>query len=269
MKTARLAVLGVSILAGGAALYLVGGSGPKEAAPIVQALPPPAPTIETDDILTARRELQIGTLVQPDDLAWQQWPRPAVGPGMLRRADSPNLIDDLKGAITRGSFFQGEPIRREKLVKATGSGFMSAMLPSGMRAVAINIDMQGSTSAGGFILPNDRVDVIRVVRDDDATKGNGTEAFSTETLLSNVRVLAIGQNIQEKNGERVVVGSNATLEVDPKQAETLVLAQRSGQLSLALRSLLDTNRQDQPVVDDQPTGAMTIVRFGVPAQAKK
>ena len=105
----------------------------------------------------------------------------------------------------------GEPIRREKLVK--GQGFMSAILPAGMRAVAINIDSQGATSAGGFILPGDRVDVIRTSR--DASAGASSDNYVSETLLQNVKVLAVGPNIQEKNGQSVVVGSNATLELDP------------------------------------------------------
>jgi pilus assembly protein CpaB len=197
------------------------------------------------------------------------WPRAAVGPGMIRRSETPDVINDLKGSVSRMSFFQGEPIRREKLVKGPSSGFMSAILPSGMRAVAINIDTQGSTTAGGFILPNDRVDVVRTYRDDDAAKGPNGDAFLTETLLSNVRVLAIGQNVQEKNGERVVIGSNATLEVDPRQAETLILAQRVGQLSLILRSLLDANRTAETVVQDQPDNSLTIVRYGIAAQGKR
>jgi pilus assembly protein CpaB len=168
------------------------------------------------------------------------------------------------------SFFKGEPIRREKLVKGPNSGFMSAILPSGMRAVAINIDTQGSTSAGGFVLPNDRVDVLRTVRDDEAAKSGVADAFVTEILLSNIRVLAIGQNVQEKNGERVVIGSNATLEVDPRQAETLILAQRVGQLSLALRSLLDASRTAETATPDQQTdNTLTIVRYGIAASGKR
>ena len=113
--------------------------------------------------------------------------------------------------MTRVSFLRGEPMRRDKLVHAGAGGFMSAILPTGMRAVAIKIDNSGDTSAGGFILPNDRVDVIRVFRDDEATRARGSEVMGTQTILTNVRVLAIGQNVQEENGKKVVVGGNATL----------------------------------------------------------
>ena len=183
---------------------------------------------------------------------------------MIRKADNPKIVDDIRGSIARASLFQGEPVRREKLVKGTDPGLMAAILPAGRRAVAINIDSQGSTTAGGFILPNDHVDVIRTYRDEtkglaSAAGNGGGESFVSETLLQNVRVLAIGTNVQEKDGQPVVVGSNATLELDPLQAETVVLAQRTGQLSLVLRSMLDSRQPNQ--VAAQPPH-MTVIRFG-------
>ena len=263
MKTARLVVLGVALAAGGAAMFFVNG-GQKPQTPIIQAIAP-APTLPTDEVLTAAMELPMGTVIEEKDLAWTVWPTNAIGAGMLRKTDLPNIMTDLKGAVARASFFQGEPIRREKVVKGANAGFLSAMLPSGSRAVAINIDASGATTAGGFVLPNDRVDILRTFRDDDG----GKDAYTTQTLLTNVRVLAIGQNVQEKNGQPVVVGSNATLEVDSRQAEVLILAQRVGQLSLVLRSMLDANAGAPPPPVDQPDGTMTIVRFGVPVSSGK
>jgi pilus assembly protein CpaB len=144
---------------------------------------------------------------------------------------------------------------------------MSTMLTSGMRAVAINIDSQGATTAGGFILPNDRVDVVRTYRDDEATKSTGSDVVVTQTILTNIRVLAIGQNVQNKNGEAVVVGSNATLELDSKQAELIILAQRTGQLSLLLRAMVDSNKSNEAVAESEDP-ALTIVRFGVSSQSR-
>jgi pilus assembly protein CpaB len=263
MKIARLAVLGVALAAGGAAALLV-GSGQQSNSPIVQMAPAPAPAIEMDDILVAAIEIPLGKQIVEADLAWRSWPKNSTGPGMVRKAEDPNVIDALKGSVARGAFFMGEPIRREKLVKSGNAGFLSAILPSGSRAVAINIDTQGGTSAGGFILPNDHVDIVRTYRDEAAAKSGSGDAFLSETVLRNVRILAIGQNIQEKNGQPVVVGSNATLEVDPRQAELIVLAQRTGQLSLVLRSMLDsatTSSDAIPLAQDDKS--MTIVRFGV------
>jgi pilus assembly protein CpaB len=205
-------------------------------------------------------------MLSESDLSWQAWPRDAISKGMVRKTDGSNPIEDVKGSVSRGNIFEGEPIRREKLVKGPNSGFLSAILPTGYRAVAINIDAQGGTTAGGFILPNDRVDVIRTFRDQDQSRISGTDVYTSETILSNVRVLAIGQNVQEKNGERVITGSNATLELDPKQAETVVLAQRVGQLSLTLRSMVDANKQNEDFNHDD-RDSITVVRYGFAARA--
>lgn len=254
MKTSRILILALAIAAAGGAFVLANTSGPAA----VQAAAPVGPPPQTDDILTTSKDLPIGTVVGDGDTAWQAWPKTAIAAGMIVRAAEPNAIDDVKGSIARGALFTGEPVRREKLIKGAGSGFMSAILPSGSRAVAINIDSQGSTTAGGFILPNDRVDVVHTSQ--EAAKPNGGQAaVISETLLSNIRVLAIGQNVQEKNGQSVVVGSNATLELDPVQAEAVILAQRTGQLSLTLRSVLDANREGVAEKEDH---SMTIVRYG-------
>lgn len=254
MKKSRLLVLALAVAAAGGAFVMA--NAPKPAVVEAQApAPPPAPT---DEVLTASHDLPIGTVVADGDIGWQAWPKTAVASGMLVRAADPAVADTLKGSIVRIAFFAGEPIHREKLIK--GSGFMSAMLPSGKRAVAINIDAQGSTSAGGFILPNDRVDVVHTYQDQSkATPGTQAPTIS-QTLLHNIRVLAIGQNVQDKNGQAVVVGSNATLELEPVQAETVILAQRVGQLSLTLRSVLD---QDKEAADpDKVDKSLTVVRYG-------
>ena len=130
---------------------------------------------------------------------------------------------------------------------------MAAILPSGMRAVSTEISPE--TGAGGFILPNDHVDVILTRRDQEAEKAAGVEIHTSEIILSNVRVLAIDQTVEEKNGQRVVVGKTATLELSPRQAETLALSRQLGTLSLALRSLVDFERKDTPDPVEEDSGA--------------
>ena len=191
---------------------------------------------------------------------------------MIVKSSGPNAMDDVKGSLTRDAFIRGEPMRRDKLVKAGAGGFMSAILPSGLRAVAIKVDNSGDDYAGGFILPNDRVDVIKIYRDDEATKARGVEVIGAQTILTNVKVLAIGQNVQEENGKKVVVGGNATLELDPQQAELVILAERAGNanLHLVLRSLVDSAGPAQSVGDSQTSNGgsgLTIVRFGAPQTA--
>ena len=253
MKKSRIIALFLALAAAAGAFVLASSPKAPSSVPVV-AEAPPAPT---DDVLVAAKDLPLGTLVDENTLSWQHWPKDSIPAGMIRKSETPKAFDDIKGSIAKANIYQGEPIRREKLVKGQG-GLMSATLPSGMRAVAINIDSSGATTAGGFIFPNDRVDVIKTYHDE--SKSSSGDKYVSETLLRNVLVRAIGPNIQDKNGQPVVVGSTATLELDPVQAEIVVLAQRTGQLSLTLRSLLDAQKTDGAA--PQLSKSMTVVRFG-------
>jgi pilus assembly protein CpaB len=246
MSRTTLLRIFVLLLAGGSGYGAIqlAGSVPDQP-PATAALPVAPPPLETEDVLIANAELPLGKIITPEDLAWVAWPKKLVSDQALRRSASPKLREEMVGSLVRAPVLKGEPIRTEKIVKTTGSGILAAMLPTGYRAMAINIDSQGATTAGGFILPNDRVDVLRTLTRVDPTHSEGR--IESETLLANVRVLAIGQNIQERNGERVVTGTNATLEVDPAQAELLAQAQRSGQISLTLRSMADAGAKPTTV----------------------
>ena len=137
---------------------------------------------------------------------------------------------------------------------------MAAILPTGMRAVSTDISPE--TGAGGFILPNDHADVILTRRDKDAEMANGgNEVHTSETILSNVRVLAIDQTVEEKNGQRVVVGKTATLELSPRMSERLALAHQLGTMSLALRGLVDSGTKK--VVEEKGTADSVVVYRGV------
>ena len=207
MKPARLAVLGIAILAGcGAALLMSGEEKPPE--PLAAVKVEPAPPVPMSEVLVAAAELPMGQTLKPQDLRWIPWPEQAISSGLIERRTAPKGLEEAVGSIVRTGFSANEPIRPERLVKA-GSGFMSAILPPGMRAVAITTDTRGSNSAGGFILPNDHVDVIK-------TSNEGSDQFA-ETLLTNVRVLAVGQIVQEKNGANVVTAETATLGSKPHQ----------------------------------------------------
>jgi pilus assembly protein CpaB len=257
MKSARIVVLAVAIGAGGLAALLAGKS---DKPPEIKV---EAPKAETVDVLVARADIPMGTAMSPGDVQWQAWPMSASTGNFIRKNSRPQAIEDLAGMIARVPFVAGEPIREAKLVNAKGSGFMAAILPTGMRAVSTQISPENG--AGGFILPNDRVDVILTRRDTNAEKTGGGDARTSETVLSNIRVLAIDQNVEEKNGQKVVVGKTATLELSPAQAETLVLSQQIGSLSLALRSVTDASQKDAPADDDNSgkRNAVSIIRFGV------
>jgi pilus assembly protein CpaB len=256
MKAARLVVLTVAVAAGGVAAMLAGRS---EKPPEVKTVP--APKIAAVEVLVAKSDIAVGQSVSPGDVQWQDWPINAATGNFIRKSDRPNAIENLSGSIARAPFISGEPIREVKLVNAKGAGFMAAILPSGMRAISTQISPE--TGAGGFILPNDHVDVILTRR--DADKSAGGDTHSSETILTNVRVLAIDQNVQEKDGQKVVVGKTATLELTPTQTETLALSQQLGTLALALRSIADASN-DAPKSEDKMGGRRTgvnVVRFGI------
>jgi pilus assembly protein CpaB len=258
MKAARLIVLGVALAAGGVAAMLASGSrqpeAPKQAAP--------QPPLETVELLVAKTDLSRGDVIGEHDIGWQTWPKSAANSNFIRQSERPDAIQQFTGAIVRIPVASGEPIRDPVVVFAKGSGFLAAVLPKGMRAVATEISPE--SGAGGFILPDDRVDVMLTRRDKAAEKVTGVEKFITETILINVRVLAIDQAVEEKSGQRVVVGKTATLEVTPAQAETLALSKQIGTMSLALRSLVDSQ---SPVPEGVETadrrGSINTVRFGV------
>jgi pilus assembly protein CpaB len=251
MKAARVVVLTVAIAAGGVAALLAGRSGSPPEVKVE------APKFNTVDILVAKTDISRGQTLTPAEVAWEAWPATTASGNFIRKSDRPKALQDLSGMLVRAPFVAGEPIREVKLVNAKGSGFMAAILPAGMRAISTQISAE--TGAGGFILPNDRVDVILTPRGNrDAEKGGG----ASETILRNVRVLAIDQTIEEKNGLKVVVGKTATLELAPGQTETLALSQQLGILSLALRSIADTT-DDSKTDETDSRRNVNVVRFGV------
>lgn len=265
MKPARLAVLGIAVFTGCAAAYLMSG-GEAPAPQLIASQPLPA--VPVIDVLVAAAELPMGQVVRAADLRWQSWPEQAVTPGYITRGSSPKALEEISGSVVRTAFLSGEPVRPQKLARPDG-GFMAAILPSGMRAIAVTIDTRGSSSAGGFILPNDHVDLIRTFRDEDASRSGDNQ--TSETLLTDIRVLAIGPIIQEKNGTTVVAGETATLALTPAQAELVTLAQKVGSLSLSLRSLADSGRGTEmdPALENRADQALTVVRFGVPKQQSR
>lgn len=262
MKAARIVVLAIAVGAGGIAALLAGRS--EKPAPVKQA---PMPQIAAVDVLVAKTDIPVGKAVSPSDVQWQAWPASAQTGNFIRKNNRPDAIEKLSGMIARSPFVAGEPIREAKLVNAQGSGFMAAILPTGMRAVSTQISPE--TGAGGFILPNDRVDVILTRQQTTGGAASGPRQTS-ETILSNIRVLAIDQNVQEKDGQKVVVGKTATLELTQKQAETLALAQHLGSLSLALRSITDAKGDTKTDEADDRNGrgtSVNVVRFGVTTTA--
>lgn len=264
MNRARIVVLTVALGAGGIAAYLASGTdtAPPASAPVAQ--------LPTVDVLVAKADIGLGQTLKPDDMLWQTWPAATASSTFIRRNERPDAPTQVAGSIARAPFIQGEPIRDQKLVKAEGSGFMAAILPTGMRAVSTEISPE--TGAGGFILPNDRVDVVltRRLKNPDQNNG-GQDIVVSEIILVNVRVLAIDQAPKEKDGQNAVVGKTVTLELLPQQIVTLAGARQSGTLSLALRSITDGKMSDNTLDESaQRRGdGISIIRYGVASQTAK
>jgi pilus assembly protein CpaB len=256
MNTARIVVLAIAVGAGGVALYLASGSeqAPPAAAPVAQ--------LQVVDVLVAKADIALGQSLGAGEMQWQSWPASAAGASVIRRTERPDAPTQLAGSIARSPFIAGEPIREPKLVRANGAGFMAAVLPTGMRAVSTEISPE--TGAGGFILPNDRVDVILSKREKNPDRSGSADIVNSEVVLSNIRVLAIDQAPKEKDGQNNVVGKTATLELKPEQAELLARARQSGILSLALRSLADANAPEVKSEDRNKRDSVNVVRYGVP-----
>ncbi|HZP21540.1 MAG TPA: Flp pilus assembly protein CpaB [Bauldia sp.] len=264
MRFSRVVVLAVALVAGLVAAFLALNltSTPNE---------PPVAAVEAPtgvQILVATNDIPMGKTVENGMVEWRDWPSTALAPTYITRASDPDALNKVNGSIARAAIYSGEPINASKLIHSD-RGFMSAILPPGKRAVATKI--AADTSAGGFILPNDRVDVI-MTRQTASTENGGPPQYVTETILNNVRVLAIDQTIEEKNGEKVVVGQTATLELSPQQAQILSVAQQiTDRLTLALRSIADGDAKPSDAASDavhliggtKKNGSVTVVRNGV------
>ena len=258
MKTARIIVLGIALSAGGVAAWLASGSDNKPAPA------EPVATLATVDVLIAKSDIGLGQTVKPEDMVWQTWPSATASSSFIKRTDRPDAQNQIAGSIARDPVIAGEPIREQKLVKSNGSGFMAAILPSGARAVSTEVSPE--TGAGGFILPNDRVDVL-LTKKDKNPDGKGPDVAVSEVILSNIRVLAIDQAPKEKEGSSALVGRTATLELKPEQTETLARSRQSGTLSLALRSIADIKAEDKPLEPIDKRGeSLNVVRYGVASQ---
>jgi pilus assembly protein CpaB len=219
------------------------------------------PQIRLVDVLAVTRNVTMGSPLG-NAIGWQQWPQDGIQDYFITRNDDPDALERMRTSVARVPLYAGEPLRTGKLI-GEGQSFMSTILPSGKRAIATQIS--AATSAGGFILPDDRVDVIMTRR----ASGGSSEGFITETILQNIRVLAIDQTIQEdEEGRRVRVGETATLELTSRQAEIITVAQQmADRLTLALRPIKDANEEvdyeaDYLVSGSGRRGTVRLIRSG-------
>ena len=250
MGALRIAILAVAAVAAIAVALLVRGMmAPKTAPAHVEA----GVSQPMAQVLVAKRDLKTGTTITAADLGWQPWPvdalnetfitdgaAPAAQPeGAAKVAKAagdlvagPGPLEAFEGAIVKEPIMTGEPIVARKVVRGGEGGYMAVVLQPGMRAVSVPI--ANDSAAGGFVLPGDRVDVVQ-----SREAGEDEKGYVTETLLRNVRVLAIDQATEPDKDARTIVGSVATLEVPAGDVEVLTRGRAQGPVILALRAYSD------------------------------
>ncbi len=290
-----IAAVAAAFLAFMLVMNMMGGNNtPQPATQTAQAQPQQAQqaAAPTTRVLVATRDLNVGERVSPNDLSWQAWPEAALNAayiidggdpnllGRLRTASSlqsaqgaatatmaslsgPQSISALNNAVVRVPILRGEPVLENKLVKADGVGVMSAVLTPGKKAMAMPVSVDNAS--GGFILPGDRVDVILSSTVDVRTDTGKKQSYVSDTILQNIKVLAIDQKPAAGEEEVAIPGATATLEVTTEQAEALAAALPMGRISLVLRSMADVN---DPTTVKNPgsalggAGGVRVIRAG-------
>ena len=190
--------------------------------------------VEYVDVLIAKRDIPLGSRLNGDMLAWKKWPKEALNENLIDNTSQPDALVKFSGAVSKTAIYEGEPIISRKVVHTGDRGQMAALLKSGMRAVAIRINIE--TAAGGFIQPGDRVDLVLTKKAPGG--GFGQATYISKTIFENVGVLAIGKVYNNTTGGAAYVsGSTAVLELSLLDAEKLTQAQSQGAISLALRGI--------------------------------
>jgi pilus assembly protein CpaB len=261
MKPSRIVLLLVAILAGGLAAFLATrGDAPRQ-----EATTPPPQVIEEarEEILVAIAPIGVGERLSEETVQWLAWPAGAVREEYISKTNSPDALTVVSGAVARFEIFPGDPVTEQKLVRSE-QGYLSAVLEKGKRGVSIAVT--ADSASGGFIVPNDHVDVV-------LTRSGPTGQIS-ETILRNVKVLAIGNRLGETGATgapadpedpRAEVFADlaiATLELDPAQGELVINASKIGPLSLALRSIADFTMDAAEAVAPPTNRAVRIIKFG-------
>ncbi|HMR30459.1 MAG TPA: Flp pilus assembly protein CpaB [Geminicoccaceae bacterium] len=243
-----------------------------------QAASEPAP-VEQKAVLVAAVDLAPGQFLQAEGMRWQAWPDVSMPESYIVKGATPE--DELLGAVVRQPVAAGQPLTRVGVVRPGDRGFLAAVLEPGMRAVSVPVDEASSNA--GLIFPGDRVDLIltQTIGGDDSQDGAKTAARRvSETVLSNVRVIAMGRKLRNETGEEAAATDKArttTLEVTGEGAEKVALVTELGKLSLSLRSLArpddapdpagqrftwDTDVARSLLPENQPVSTFAVIRGG-------
>lgn len=240
MNVSRIAILGIALVAGVGAFFLMMGNRPDQTP--VQVVQPVKE--ETVRVLIATRDIQRGEKLAVEDTSWLAWPKKGIQPTFVTDA-TPDARENLESAVARSLIVAGEPIVNAKVIRAGNSGLMAAILSPGMRAVTMRVSPE--TASGGFILPGDRVDLLH------------TRSGSTQLVFENVRVLAVDAFYSENSETPHINGANMTIELAPDDAEVFLSKRSAGAFSVVLRSIF---KPEGEIVSDRRRTNVNIIRYG-------
>lgn len=236
MSPRRIILIAVALLVSGLTMWL--GRSYLEAqrlAALEAQRQQPAPQQPSTMVLVAKGSLSAGQFVRPENLRWQPWPADGIAPSYVVQGQ--RQLEDFVGAVVRSAIGDGEPVTETRLVRPRDRGFLAAVLEPGYRAVTVNLTP--ASGVAGFAFPGDHVDVIVtfLVHSEEKAGGKTHDNRASETVLHDVRVLAIDQRADDQVRDIKDPGRTATLQVTPKQAEVVAVVAAIGQISLSLRSL--------------------------------
>jgi pilus assembly protein CpaB len=262
---------------------MMGGKAPS--APVAQVSAPVGKPMT--QVLVAKRDLAIGQRLTAADVTWQPWPSDTINAAFITNgaadpvptkstAKAAKAVGDMaegmiggvtpekavEGAIVRDPILSGEPITSRKIVRGGEGGYLSVVLSPGKRAMSVPVTSE--TAVGGFVLPGDRVDVIQTREAQSVGEGEGSSGKQViaETIIQNVRVLALDQTTAAEKDAKTIVASTATLEVGPIEAEALTRAKAAGPVTLALRAYTDLGGPSGMAVRSQESAVVRINRGG-------
>jgi pilus assembly protein CpaB len=216
-------------------------------------------------ILVARKALAVGTIIDAEALGFQPWPKELMQSAYYTEGTPDADIKKLLGTVVRNPVTAGQPLTRGSLVGPKDRGFLAAALGPGMRAVTVPVT--AASGVAGFVFPGDRVDVVLTQNVEGG--GDGPKLKVSETIVRNIRVLATDQRIDSKDEDgkiEVKTFANVTMEVTPRIAEKIAVAQSVGTLSLSLRSIADNASELERAV---ASGEVQMPKGANPAEERK
>lgn len=232
----RLLIFTFAVACGLLAAYL---SFSKSTVPAMSAVASPSEPLPVVNVLVSSTSIPRGSVLDEGSFQWQEWPEAALSEGLVTFQTNPEVVNELSGKMVRNDIGKGEPIRLDKIVNGDDN-YLASLLSDGMRAVTVVIS--ASHSGGGFLSPDDRVDVVHTKSRPDRS---GAVSGKSRTLLRNVRILKIGTP-DVQGSPSFGKSKTATLEVLPEQVELLSAAESTGSISLALRPMSELGSDPMP-----------------------